>query len=60
MSFTDEEGRSMTAVLRAVDRPAHPKPEIKDFASYKDGDVFETESFDIDGRFKVTKQDANR
>ncbi len=60
MSFTDKEGRAMTAVLDTVDRPAQPLPKLKDFDIYLDGDVFEIISIDRDGRLKVTKQGPNR
>lgn len=56
MSFTDEQGRDMTAVLKSVDRPAQPAPNVEDFDSYYvEGCKLKIESIDERGLLKVTK-----
>jgi len=56
MSFTDEHGREMTAVLNTVDRPAQPAPNVKDFDGYNvEGCELRIESIGRGGFIKVTK-----
>lgn len=59
MTFTDEQGRDMTAVLKTVDRPAQPAPNVEDFEGYNvEGCKLRIESIGIGGLLKVTKLES--
>jgi hypothetical protein len=56
MSFTDQLGRDMVAVLKTVNHPAQAAPNVKDFYGYNvEGCDFKIKSIGRDGRIKVDK-----
>lgn len=56
MCFTDEQGRNMTAVLKAVDHPAQLPPNVRDFDGYKvEGCELRIDAIYPNGNLKVTK-----